>query len=54
LESIKGVGPATRRALLRKFRTIENIKNATLQELEETKGVTKSTSKIIFDHFRQK
>lgn len=54
LESIQGVGPATRRALLRQFKTIENIKNATLEELEQTKGVTKPTAKIIFDHFKTK
>ena len=53
LESISGVGPKTRRALLNKFRTIENIKNATLEDLESTKGVTKPTAKIVFDHFRK-
>lgn len=53
LESIEGVGPATRRALLRQFKTIENIKNATLEELETTKGVTKPTAKIIFNHFNK-
>ena len=53
LESISGVGPKTRRALLNAFRTIENIKNATLEQLESTKGVTKPTAKIIFDHFRK-
>jgi len=53
LESITGVGPATRRALLRQFKTIENIKNATLEELEQTKGVTKPTALIIYNHFRR-
>ena len=53
LESITGVGPATRRALLRQFKTIENIKNATLEQLEQTKGVTKPTAKIIYEHFRK-
>ncbi len=53
LESIQGVGPSTRRALLRQFKTIENIKNATLEELEQTKGVTKPTAKIVFEHFRK-
>ena len=53
LESIQGVGPATRRTLLRQFKTIENIKNATLEELENTKGVTKPTAKVIFQHFRK-
>ncbi len=54
LESIEGVGPATRRALLSKFRTIENIKNAQLSEIENVKGISKRTAKNIFDHFNKK
>ena len=53
LESISGVGPKTRRALLSQFRTIENIKNATLEELETTKGVSKATANNIYKHFRK-
>lgn len=53
LETIPGVGPATRRALLRQFKTIENIKNATLEQLEQTQGVTKSTAKSIYEHFNK-
>ena len=52
LESIKGVGPATRRALLSNFKTIENIKNASLEELESCKGVNKTCAKTIYNHFR--
>ena len=54
LESIDGVGPAIRRALLSKFRTIENIKNAPLSEIESVKGISKRTAKNIFDHFNKK
>lgn len=54
LESIAGVGPMTRRALLGKFRTIENIKNATLEEIESVKGVSKNTAKNIYNHFNKK
>lgn len=53
LESISGVGPATRRALLRQFKTIESIKNASLTELELTPGVTKPTAKKVYDHFNK-
>ncbi len=53
LESIAGVGPVTRRALLSKFRTIENIKNATIDELAQTKGVTQATAKNIYNHFNK-
>jgi len=53
LESIRGVGPDVRRALHSKFRTIENIKNATFDELCDTKGVNKITAQAIYDHFRK-
>ena len=53
LEIIDGVGPATRKALLREFRTIDSIKNASLEELERTKGVNKTVAKKIFEHFNK-
>ncbi len=51
LESIKGVGPQIRRNLLNHFRTIENIKNATLKEIELVKGVSKKTALAIYESF---
>ena len=33
LEEIPGVGPARRKALMRRFGSLEEIKNATLEEL---------------------
>lgn len=53
LESIAGVGPATRRALLGKYRTIENIKNASVTDLKDTKGVSKATAENIYRHFHK-
>lgn len=53
LESIEGVGPVTRRALLSKFRTIENIKNAELSEIENIKGMNKKTAQKIYNHFHK-
>jgi len=53
LESIKGVGKVTRRSLLSEFKTIENIKNATIEELAKCKGVTKATAENIYKHFRK-
>ena len=52
LESISGVGPVLRRALLNKFKTIENIKNATVEELNNTKGVSEKLAKTIYQHFK--
>ena len=53
LESIEGVGPATRRALLGNFRTIENIKNANLEEIQKTKGVNKNVALKIYQKFHK-
>lgn len=53
LESIEGVGTVTRRALLSKFRTIENIKNAELSEIENIKGINKKTAQKIYNHFHK-
>lgn len=48
LEAIKGVGKVTRKILLSKYRTLENIRNATLQDLESTKGVSKPVAYNIY------
>jgi len=51
LESIDGVGKVLRRNLLNKFRTLQNIKNASLEELYETKGISKKVAEQIYKHF---
>ena len=51
LESIDGVGNVLRRNLLNKFRTLDNIKNASIDELYETKGISKKVAESIFKHF---
>jgi len=53
LESIAGVGPKMRRALLNHFRTLENIKNASIDELNQVKGLPEKTAKEIYNHFRK-
>lgn len=51
LESIAGVGPKVRRILLSKFRTIDNIRNASLEEIQNTKGIPSKTALNIYKHF---
>lgn len=50
LDEIKGVGPATRETLLKKFRSLKRIKEASLDELVETVGMSKA--KIVYDAVR--
>lgn len=53
LVGIKGVGPTTRRILLDKYKTLQNIKQASLADLENTKGVNKTVAKNVYDSFHQ-
>jgi excinuclease ABC subunit C len=52
LDSIPGVGPTRRAALLKRFKSVKNIKEASLAELEEV--VDKRTAQAVYDHFSEK
>lgn len=47
LDDIKGIGPATAQTLLRAFKSVKNIRQATIAELETTIGKSKGT--LIFN-----
>lgn len=47
LENIKGIGPAKRKELLNKFGSLKRIKEASLEELMQVKGVTEELAKKI-------
>ena len=52
LDSIKGVGEVKKKALLKRFGSVENIKSASISELLE--AVDKRTAQSVFDYFQQK
>lgn len=47
LDKIKGVGPKKREALLKKFITVDNIKNGSIEEFKEIRINSKLREKII-------
>ena len=49
LDDIKGVGPKTKDALLKKLKTVKHIKESDLQELTEVIGASKAT--IVYNYF---
>ena len=51
LENIENIGEKTILTLLRKFKSVNNIKVSTLEELQKVAG--KSKGKIIFDYFKK-
>ena len=52
LDQIPGVGEKRRAELLKAFKSIKNIKSATLAELED--AVPKNTARAVYDFFHQK
>ena len=51
LTSIEGVGEVRAKALLKYFRTIDNISKADLTELEAAPKMTKDTARAVFRYF---
>ena len=50
LDTIPGVGPKRKRALLRQFGSIQAIREATEEDLATTKGMTKSLAKKVKEY----
>ncbi len=51
LTAIPGVGPATAKALLAQFKTVGAVREASVEELEQAKGVGSAAARRIFDWF---
>lgn len=54
LDEIKGIGKVRKKALFSHFKTIDDIKNASLEELFRVDKVDKSTAQKIYEFFHQK
>jgi excinuclease ABC subunit C len=54
LDGVPGIGPARKRALLNHFGSPRGIKQAGLQDLENTPGINKATAKLVYQYFQSK
>ncbi len=54
LVDIKGVGVKKHQLLLKTFKSIKAIKNATVEELSNVKGIDEKLAKAIYDKFHKK
>jgi excinuclease ABC subunit C len=52
LDDIKGIGPKTKDALIKAFKSVKKIKESEIETLTETIGEAKA--KVIFDYFHKK
>lgn len=53
LDDIPGVGPARRKALMRQFKSMEEMKNASVEELEKIPEIPRSQAEKIYRFFHQ-
>ena len=51
LDDIKGIGNKRKMNLLKEFGSVENIKNASLEELCEVDGMSKNAAQNVFDYY---
>lgn len=52
LDDIPGVGEKRKKALLSNFKSIEDIKNASVEELSQVEGLNKGVAENIYNYFR--
>lgn len=53
LDEIPGVGASRRKTLIKHFKGVEQIKNASLEELEQVEGIPTSVAKQIYEFFHK-
>ena len=51
LDDIPGIGETRRKALMRKFKSLENIRDASLEELTETESMNAGSAQQVYDFF---
>jgi excinuclease ABC subunit C len=53
LDDIPGVGPARRKALMRHFKSIEEIRSASVEELSSLLELNRRSAEEIYNFFRK-
>ena len=53
LDDIPGIGPARRKSLMKSFESLEDIRNATEDELLAVQGFNRQAAKSVYDFFRK-
>jgi excinuclease ABC subunit C len=51
LDAVPGVGEARRRILFKHFKSVENLRNAGIEEISEVPGIGKETARAVHDFF---
>ena len=53
LDDIEGIGPTRRKALMKQFQSLENIRNASVEELAKTEGMNQKSAGAVYLFFHR-
>lgn len=53
LDDIEGIGPKRKKALLTKYRDVDEIRKASIEELKEIEGITEVIASRILEHLKK-
>lgn len=53
LDDIEGIGPARRKALMRRFQSLEAVRDASLEELSKTEGMNCRAAESVYSFFHK-
>ncbi len=51
LDDIEGIGPARRKALMRRYQSMENIRDASVEDLEQTESMNRRAAESVYRFF---
>lgn len=54
LDDIEGIGETRRKALMRRFQSVERIREASVEELKETESMNERAAEAVYAFFRKK
>ena len=54
LDDIPGIGPARRKALMRYFKALEKIRDASVEELMKAESMNEKAARNVYEFFHQK
>ncbi len=53
LDDIPGIGPTRRKALMKKFQSLDNIRNASMEELAQADGMNQKSAEAVYLFFHK-
>ncbi|MCR5144845.1 MAG: excinuclease ABC subunit UvrC [Lachnospiraceae bacterium] len=52
LDDIEGIGPARRKALMKRYESAEEMSKATVEELQQVESMDQKSAQAVYDYFR--